>query len=189
MLRRQALVALALLPLAGAGPHPRPNWDRCWWGMSPEQFAHYYPNAENVDGAVWLAASRIARAAQFANLIEPGSRVRFYSDGDGLRNVTFITPWGYDETMPRVQRVLGHQSEGEDTEARCFEADGARRSWDPSGVGHVLSICMGAATFIDRRRGNAVQVNGFGTPVDYRGGAFNPTPFQFIVLSRIDDVV
>ena len=157
--------------------------------MSPEQFAHYYPNAEEEDGVVWLPASRIPRSAQMARLIEPGSRVRFYFGADGLRNISFITPWGYDETMPRVQRVLGRQSEGEDTEASCFEADGSRRSWDPSGVGHVLSICLGAATFIDRRHGNAVQVNAYGTPVDYRGGAFNPAPFQFIVLSAIDDVL
>lgn len=187
MLRRQALLVFAAAFLF-AGAAPRPNWDRVWWGMSPEQFAGAHPHAENVNGEVWLSASDIRRSAQFANLMERSSRVRFYFGVDGLRKITFITPYGYDETMRRVQRVVGRQSEGEDTEASCFEADGSRRAWDPSGVGHVLSICMGAATFLDHRRGNAIQVNGYGVSVDYRGGRFDPSPFQFITLSRIDDV-
>jgi hypothetical protein len=184
-----AFVALAMLTFASAAPCEQPNWDAAWWGMSQEQFATRYPGVAVVDGEAWVPVSQISRAAPGADLIEPGSRVRFYFDQGGahLRQIEVLSAHTYDDVMPLLQREFGRQSEGEDSEANCFDGAGQRIATDPSGVGHVLAICMGAAVFLDREHGIRLTVTAAGGAPDRFRVAESAAPYQFITMRSIDD--
>ncbi|MEQ1771825.1 MAG: hypothetical protein ABL879_18530 [Devosia sp.] len=166
------------------------NWGHSWWGMSRDDFLSRYPDASVVaQREVWLPATRLESDVALRDLIAPGSRVRFwFDDGDAgylLTRISFIAPKSYDETMLALRREFGRQITGEDTEASCFNTDGSRRAYDPSGVGHVLALCMGAASFVDRRHRNCVYVGGSGASWPYLGTPSDDA-FQFVELSTIE---
>ena len=184
-----AFVALAVLTLSGAAPCERPNWDATWWSMSQEQFASRYPGVDIVNGEAWVPGARISGEAPGADLIEPGSRVRFYFDQGGahLRQIEILSAHTYNDIMPLMQREFGRQIEGEDSEADCFDSAGQRIATDPSGVGHVLSICTGAAVFLDREHGIRLTVTAAGGAPDRFRAAESVAPYQFITMRSIDD--
>ena len=189
---RSLTLAASVMLAACASIQPEPgdaddfNWGHTWWGMSRDEFLSRYPDASVVLGEVWLPAVRLGGDVVLADLIEPGSRVRFWFDngeaGYVLTRISFIAPVSYDEIMLELRGEFGRQTSGEDTEAHCFDTDGRRRDDDPSGVGHVLALCMGAARFADRRHHNCVYVGGSGASWPYLE-APSDKAFQFLDLS------
>lgn len=162
------------------------NWGHSWWGMSRDEFVSRYPDATVDQREVWLSATRLEGDVALRDLIAPGSRVRFWFDDSGadyaLSRISFIAPASYDETMVALRAEFGRQISGEDSEAGCFDRDGSRRASDPSGVGHVLALCMGAARFADSRHRNCVYVGGSGASWPYLE-ASSDKAYQFLDLS------
>jgi hypothetical protein len=185
----KTLTVLAMLVLLANGSGGRANWDKARWGIAPAQFQRLYPRAVLSGGQfAWLDISQISRDAPLARLIEPQSRAVFYFDyskGYKLREVTFLVPHTYAETVAELQKIYGKQVSGDDDETACFDADGQRKAFDPSGVGHMLSVCVGRAVFADRRHRNAIYVEGAGgTAEDYKPN-FGDRPHQFVRIANI----
>ncbi|MEQ1543300.1 MAG: hypothetical protein ABL926_13735 [Novosphingobium sp.] len=157
------MISLASVLVAASSPHPKPNWDRAWWGMDDPDFFHAYPAAKWPDGS-WVAsvpASRIARTALLASVIERGTFVHFrfeYDNGYRLVAISFVVAGGYSRAEAALERTLGLPVRGDRTEARCIAPNGERRIEDPSGVGHIIASCLARAAFADRRGGNAVDL-------------------------------
>lgn len=160
---RFALMAACLLLLDGMRM-PMCNWDNIRWGMTVHQVQQAYPAGRFEDPFVKADSATIARSAALAGLIEPNSWVLVhfdYDSSDGANKVDyveFVALGDFNDIAGKLKARFGDPVAGTMDERGCFDASGQRIVSDPSGVGHVLNICQGEATFVDRKRGNAIYL-------------------------------
>lgn len=188
---RFALIAIGSLLLGGMAA-PRANWDRITWTMSPPQAQAAYPAGRYDYPFLYVDQATIAKGSPLADMIEPDTRVLIhftYEGGYHADYVELLVPGTFEDAARRIKARYGKPVYGAEDESACFDKDGQRIVTDPSGVGHVLAICNGFATFVDRPGGNAIQLGREGRADMFRKDAgFAPYGAAPFVIIRIGDL-